>query len=246
MDKVKITLIKMGRIDHLVNFKKIKKWQSKIFEIVEIQCKENLPNSSIDDGFLDQKFTKDSLGKLIKCPQNSDIAVAITSCRFIDNFYLHRIGGKEVGLSLYGINEILDSQNISMENFIVNQLYYVSTLSKIVDIIKNEEVYDIVHRDTRGCLFDMNGDRTDIIHNTEKPIICDDCKGKIKQSQVSQDLLPILEKELKKIKKPFLLKVELYIKKYPLISMIISAIIAISINAVFGLIWKLIMLCVEK
>jgi hypothetical protein len=245
MNKIRITLVKIGHIDHLINFKKIKNWKSKLFEIVEIQCIENLPDSDIDDGYLDQKFAKESLGKFIDCPIDSNLVIAITSCRFIDNFYTHRIGYQKIGISLYGVKEILNNANIPIDNFIINQLYYICTLYSIVDITKNDEINEIVHRDMRGCLFDFCGDRTDILYNTEKPIICDDCKGKIKRKQIAQDLLPILEKELKKIRKPFFLKVELNIKKYPLVYMLLSAIIAIGINVFFGLIWKLIKLCIE-
>lgn len=239
MNKIKITLIKIGRIDHLVNFKKISKWQSKLFTIEEIQCVEYLPNSDISDGYLDQKFTRESLGELITCPNNSNITVAITLCRFVDNFYMHRIGSNQIGISLYGINEILNSRNISIENFIIKQLYEIVSLSLIVDLAENDEVYNIVHRDTRGCLFDMNGDRTNILYNTEKPIICDSCKEIFRRKQINQKMIQILDKELKKIRQPFILKVEGYIKEYPFVSMIISAIIALGISGLFKLIWKL-------
>ena len=238
MDKIKITLIRIGYVDRLINFKKIKKWKSKIFEIVDIQCIEHLSddiiNRSIQDGYLDLKYQKEDMDILIKeIPKNGNIAVAIIPYRFVDNHYLHRIDNRAV-VSLDGIKNILDIDNISIENFIIRQLYKLCARSLF------EECSN--HLDSRGCLYDMNGNRTHIIYNTEKPIICDDCKGKIKRCQVSQQALPTLEKELKKIKKTFLLKVELCIKKYPLLSIIVSAIVAIGITAIFDLIWELIII----
>ena len=240
MNKIKITLNKIGRIDHLVDIQKISKWQSKLFKIESVQCIDHLPNSDISDGYLDQKFKRETLGKITVCPNGSDIAVAITAYRFTDNFYMHRIGSGKIGISLYGINEILHSENISTENFIIKHLYEICALSLIVGI-DSDEVYDVVHRDTRGCLFDLNGDKLDILYNTEKPIICDSCKDIFRRKQINQKTIQTLEQELRKIQRPTIVKIERCIKKYPFVSMAVSAIIAISINAVFLLIWRLIL-----
>jgi len=245
MDKIKITLIKVGYIDHLINFKKIQKWKSKLFEITDVQCIEHLPNSDIIDGYLDQKFTKESLGKLINKSKNANITVAITSCRFIDEWYMHLIGDNCIGLSIYGINKILDNKNIPIETFIIKELYFINTLY-LLGVIDESAIFDIVHRDMRCCLFDFNGDRTEILYNTEKPKICDSCKNILKQKQFQQNTINILEKELNKIQRPFVLRIERYIKKHPFISMIISAFIAIGISAIFELIWKLIKFLLEQ
>ena len=245
--KKNLTIVKIGYVDHLVNFNKVKKWKSNIFDIVDIQTVEYLPNSESDDGYLDQKFTRESLQSIISCPKNSDFAVAITSYRFTDNFYLHRIKKNCAAISLYGIKEILESENISTENFIIKQFYEICALSIIVNGITNDmEVYNVVHGDTRGCLFDMNGDRKHIIYNTEKPIICNSCREKFNKKQISQGIISTFDKELRKIKKTTILKIERYIKKYPFISMIISALIALTINFLLKGIWKLLELLIEK
>jgi hypothetical protein len=234
MSKVKITVIKVGHIDHLINFNKIKRWKSKIFEIVDIQCVEHLSNSGIDDGFLDMKYSRENLSDIIKeIPQNTDVAMAIMLYRFTDNYYLHKDERRAV-LSLYGINDVLDRNNISMENFIVRQFYKLSALTLFNNCLN--------HRDTRGCLYDMNGNREDIIYNTETPLICDDCKSKIKKCQIPNNLLHLFEKELKKIKKPFFLKVELYIKKHPLFSMFLG----IGTGIVFSKIFDLVKFLIER
>ena len=238
--KTKITIVKVGYIDHILNSEKIRRWKSKLFEIVDIQTIEYLSDSEINDGYLDQKFSKESLSKVFSHSKNSDFTVAITSCRFDDNFYVHQINENRVGISLYGITEILKTENISIENFIIKQLYAVCALSLIANISDDNEVYDIVHLDTRGCLFDMNGNREDILYNTEKPIICESCKDKFKKKQIAQGTISNLNKELKRIQKPIILKLERYIKKYPLVAMIIGAIIAICISQIFELVWQII------
>lgn len=237
--KHKITLIELGYTKCLVDLNKVKKRTSKIFEITEIQCIDYLPKSDIEDGYLDTKYTNEKLQKLISCPKNSDFAVAIMPYKFMDNFYMHRIGKDCVVISLYGIPEILGLKNISTENFIIKQLYELCAIKCLIKDISSDDVYKFVHRDTRGCLFDMNGDRTDILYNTEIPIICDSCKDAFKRKQTNAQTISTFEKELRRIKKPMILRIERSIKKYPLASIGISGLIAISLNLLASLIWKL-------
>ena len=90
--------------------------------------------------------------------------------------------------------------------------------------MSSHEAYDMVHPDTRGCLFDQNGDKTDVIYNTEKPIICDQCKAFINSKSTSDGFIKEVESELKRIKKPLISSIELFIKKYPLFSVSLTLI----------------------
>ena len=42
----------------------------------------------------------------------------------------------------------------------------------------------------------MNGERSDILYNTEQPILCDECKGKFKSKQVELEIISQFEKEV--------------------------------------------------
>lgn len=236
--KIKVTIIKFGYIDHLIEVSKLKKWKSDLFEIVDIESVGYLPNCDIEDGYLDQKYAPEQLNKFISCPNSSDFAIAIMQYRFCDNFYMHRINGNSVGISLHGISEILERDNISIENFIIKQIYEVYALKSLFGNTPSEDVYKAIHQDTRGCLFDQNGYRSDIQYNTEKPIICDSCKGLFKSKQVNTETLQILEKELKRIDKALLLKFERFVRKQPLISLILSASLALSLSILANLIFR--------
>jgi len=243
--KIKITLVKIGYIDRFVDLKKIMKWRSGIFDIIEIQAVDYLPDSEMYDTYLDQKFTRDDLREIFSCPAGSNFAVAITSYRFIDNFYMHRIAQDRVGISLYGIPEILGIENISIENFIIKCLYEICAISLIADISNDAEVYGLIHRDTRGCLFDMNGDRTDILYNTEKPIICSSCTEKFNRNQTRQGIIPTFNKELRKIRKSTLLIIEGSIRKYPLFSIVLGALIGSAISSLFTPLFEILMVLIN-
>ncbi len=238
--KINITLVKIGQVEYLAEYSRITKWKSKLFKIRNIQCISDAPESDVNDEFLDNKYTKEGLKEIVTCPNESDLAIAIIPYRFDDNFYMHRLSNNCVGLSLYGITDILRCEGISMENFILKQIYEICALNYLVEGLSTDDVYNYVHLDTRGCLFDMNGDRQDILRNTEKPIICDSCKNKFGKKQIDPKYISILEKEIKRLKKPFILRIENIIKKYPLVSLAITALTAISLNLISNLIYELI------
>lgn len=237
--KYKVALIRLGHTQHLVDFQFIKKWKSKLFSITTIQCIEHLPDGDIADGYLDVKYSREKLQSLVSCPQDCDYAVAIMPYRFTDNFYMHRINANCVVISLYGIPDILKADNISIEHFIIKQLYEICAIKHLMSDISSDDVYNFVHLDTRGCLFDMNGERSDILYNTEQPIICEECKGKFKSRQVELEVISQFEKELKRIKKPAILLIERWIKRYPLFAMLLSALGAIFLNVIANLICEL-------
>lgn len=246
MKKIKIALVKLGHIDKILNIQKIEKWKSYFFKIESISCIENIPETEIKDFFLDQKFTKSQLSSNLICPQNADLVIGIMPYRFIDNFYLHRIDDNKALISLYGIKEILQSEMISLENFILKQFYEIAAIKHLFSDLISDDVYKLVHRNTLGCLFDLNGDRNDIIYNTEKPILCDACKSSIKKRQIEDKIIINLENELKRIKKPLILSIEMFIKKHPLLSVISSGLIAIILNLIASGIFSLILDLSEK
>lgn len=230
--KKKISIIKLGHVGRYFDMRVIQKWKSELFEVVSVQCVEHMPKANVCDSYLDQKYDREQLAEMIKCPTGSDLAIGIMPYRFVDNFYLHRVGSNCAVLSLYGIKDILREGSISIENFILKQVYEIVAISLMFDDISTDEIYDVVHADTRGCLFDLNGDKTDILYNTEMPILCDSCKGNIKKSQMETGLIEVLNNELHKIKKPIIVSVEKWIKKYPLVSILVAGLSAISLNLI--------------
>lgn len=234
--KYKVALIRLGHSQHLVDFQFIQKWKSKLFSVSGLYCVEHMPDSDIVDGYLDVKYSREQLKTLVSCPEYYDYAVAIMPYRFTDNFYMHRVSDKCVVISLYGIADILKAYAISLEHFIIKQLYEICAIRHLMKDLSSDDVYNFVHLDTRGCLFDMNGERTDILYNTEQPILCEECRGKFKGRQVEQEVILLLEKELRKIKKPLVLRLERWVKKYPLLAILLSALTAILFNIISTLI----------
>ncbi|MBE4080495.1 hypothetical protein [Vibrio parahaemolyticus] len=218
MEKVKIKLLFLGHPRHEINKNMLLGLKSKFFKVVGIESKERLPEARKNDGYLDVEYSVAEVSSMVGSPKNGDITFAIMNYRYDDGFYLHRLSPSAVCLSISGIDQLLISNGISLENFIIKNIYEVVALRFTLDTVCSDEAYDIVHVDTRGCLFDMNGDKFDVIYNTESPCICNECKSFINGKNIPEGFVADLEKELKNIRKPLLSRVEIFIRKYPLFS----------------------------
>jgi hypothetical protein len=228
---VKIKLIIIGHSDKVVNFDLIKKYKSKFFNFSDIERINNLPNPQKNDGYLDIKYTKAEIQTVMKDIEFDGLCIAIMNYGFDDNFYMHRVGNNKVCISIFELENILSEKKISIENFIIKNIYEIFIFYRIIkNLTNNKEVYEFVHSDTRGCLFDLNGDTRDIVYNTEKPIICDECKGKISKKSIPKNFLEDIQGELLKIDKPFIKKIENFISKYPLFSVLVTFLFSTFIN----------------
>lgn len=235
-----IKLIIIGHSDRIVDFNIILKHKSKFFKYIGIDSINNLPKSSKNDGYLDIVYSKDDIEKLLSDINFDGLCIAIMNYRFDDNFYLHRIGASKVCISIDGIENILSKKNISIENFIVKNTYEIFLFKILFNDLTDDKVYKFIHDDTRGCLFDLNGDKRDIIYNTEQPIICDECKGKISNYPIPENFIGDIQKELVKINKPLLEKIKIFINKNPKRSISLAVIIPVILNLISNWIYDLI------
>lgn len=237
---INIKLIIIGHSDRIVNFDLLKKYKSKFFKFSDIERVNSLPNPNKDDGYLDIVYSKEEISSIMQDIKFDGLCIAVMNYVFDDNFYMHRIENNKVCISIFGLENILSKKNISIENFIVKNTYEVFIFYKILQNLASNEIYQFVHKDTRGCLFDLNGNKEDIIFNTERPIICDECRGKINRKSIPKNFLEDIEKELSKIDKPRIKKIENFISKYPLSSIILTFIFTTSINIFSSWLWELV------
>jgi hypothetical protein len=241
MNMIKIKLIIIGHSDRVVNFDLMKKYKSKFFNFSDIERINNLPNPEKDDGYLDIVYTKAEIQTVMNHVEFDGLCIAIMNYGFDDNFYMHRVGNNKVCISIFELENILSEKKISIENFIIKNVYEIFIFYKIVkNLTDNKEVYQFIHTDTRGCLFDLNGDKRDIVYNTEKPIICDECKGKISKKSIPKNFLEDIQGELLKIDKPFIKKIENFISKYPLFSVLVTFLFSTFINLFSNWLWEII------
>ncbi|WP_294350554.1 hypothetical protein [uncultured Clostridium sp.] len=223
MKKIKIKLVQLGKQQHEDVFEKLKNYKSSIFE-VEIYRK-NLPECDYEWGY---RFH--TLKELLNAENNSDYDMCIG---FIDTIIENNYFGKRLDeyktyiISFYEVDEILQKENIDIFNYILLTMYKYITRYKLR--ISGEK---LVHDETRGCIFDMCGDKRNVIYSCNKPIICNECRSKIYKYDCDEEYIKNLEKELKKIKKTVYYRISDFIKKEPILSLIIGIVSSIVLNLV--------------
>jgi len=235
MSKVRIKLATIGHMPLNFDTEKIKKWKSSTFEIVEEI--DNYTLSCDSDGsnweFSDQ-LVKEQLPKKF----NADFMIAIVNVPIEDNWYARRLGNNQIVFTFNEIKEILGYSNIPIENVIYRILYAYTLLyrraeNRIPDL---GEVTGYTHDETRGCLFDMNGIKTDLIASCHEPIICDECQVKLGNGRVSKSDINLSKKEIKKIRKDLYFRILGGIKKHPVWAVFLSSLFAISLGVASSLI----------
>lgn len=237
MGKQKIKIIELGNLRKPLNRKWLGKHKSNLFEITEYSQREFLPRPSGNYGTLDVVYSKNEITILLKDEKYDGIIVGIMNYGYDDNFYMHRIGDNSMVVSIYGLRKILADEEICVENFILKNIYEAVAFYNIFGGLTNDGVYGMVHQDTRGCLFDLNGDRQDVIYNTEKAIVCEECKGRLKSSSLPDGFVHLLERGLTQIDKPLIKRVEVFIRRYPLVSFLGAILGATAINTASNFIY---------
>ncbi|MFK5892153.1 MAG: hypothetical protein QM504_02915 [Pseudomonadota bacterium] len=228
MDKIKITVATIGHMPADFDKNKITDWKSSVFSIDgEIESYSLNTNSDGDDW----EFTDSNLEEVLPACFNGDFLISIVNVPIELNWYSRRLNNNRVVFTFHECKEILNHFNIPLENIIYRVLYAYTLLYKRSGnkIPMTAEHTDFAHDETRGCLFDMNGLKTDIIYSCHNPIICSHCEEKLKQEKISNEVISKIKNE---IKKPLFYRLAEFIKKHPITSLIISAITAIILGAI--------------
>ncbi|MDD5229559.1 MAG: hypothetical protein PHN45_05745 [Methylococcales bacterium] len=225
MAKIKIKVISIGHLPLNFQPKKISSWESDLFEIdgsidnYALRCNSDGYNWEFSD-----ELIKEQLPDF-----NADFLIAIVNVPIEQNWYSRRIGKNSIVITYHEIKDILENHNIPLENVIYRLLYtyslvYIKAGRKIPDI---ENTFSFTHDETRGCLFDINGIKTDLIASCHSPKICDECQEKMRSDRVSNDVISLAQKEIRKIKKDLYYQILDFVKQRPIRSLIISTLFAL-------------------
>jgi len=231
MDKTKISIAVIGYMPADFDLRKISEWNSDVFSISGDIQSYTLNRDS--DG-IDWEFTDSSLEEILPEQFGGDFLIALVNVPIQLNWYTRRLSENRLVFTFFEISEILSHSNIPLENIVYRLLYaYTLTYKRCGNKIPMaREITNFTHDETRGCLFDMNGIKSDIIHSCHDPIICPHCVENLKKERVSNEIISKVQKEIKNIKKPLFFQIAEFVKKHPLWSLLISAVTAIVLGAI--------------
>ena len=230
-DKIKIKMIVVGSIPFVLNRNRISNWSSELFEISGNIDTHKLRTNS--DGakwrYLDQ-----NIRDILPVADGAvDFQVAIVSVPLEDNFYERRLEGNWIIVSTYEIRKYLAEANIPIENVILRVLYACALVfmfyGKQIPLTGAEDP-KLTHDETKGCLFDMNGDKSEVVFSCDHPILCQECQGTLGQ-KISRETIEKCQKEIRKIRKTPYYRITDYIKGHPIRSLAATVVGSVLIGA---------------
>lgn len=226
MSKIAVKIVTVGYLPADFSKEFIKKLKSNLFQETGVIESFSLnSNSDLDEwGYSDELLSSEVPKK-----ESEDILIVLTSVPLQDNYYTRRIENNTVIFTFHEIGNYLRYENIPLENVVKRLIYaYVLVLLRNNKKIPlSYEITNFTHDETRGCLFDMNGLKEDIVNSCHAPQICDDCTQRLLQEKVSNNVVKIAKSEIINIKKPKYFRIIDWVKRNPIWSIIISSIWAL-------------------
>lgn len=235
MEKVRIKVVTIGHLPLHLNLRQVSEWSSEVFELVgEI---DNFDLRCDSDGF-DWEFSDKLLREQLPAHTGADFLLAIVNVPIEANWYSRRLGNNQIVFTFSQIKEFLASENIPLENAILRVLYAYSLLyrrsgNKIPGFC---EAPTFTHDETRGCLFDMNGIKSDLVESCNKPVVCRECEERLRNERVSNQTIKKVQQEIGRIRKHLYYRVFDFVKAKPLVALAISSLFAIFLGVVGSLI----------
>ena len=235
MDKVKIKVVTIGHLPLHLNLKRVLGWSSEVFQLVGDIDSFSLRCDSDSDGWI---FSDSLLKEQLPKQFDADFLIAIVNVPIEDNWYSRRLGDNQIVFTYYQIKDFLMWENIPLDNAILRILYAYTLLYRRSDnkIPGFGEASSFTHDETRGCLFDMNGIKSDLIESCDTPTVCSECEERLRNERVSTQTIIITQKEIKKIRKPLYYRALGFVKAHPVAALVISSMFAIILGVVGSLI----------
>lgn len=234
MHPQKVTIVSLGSLKYPVNMSYLEEWKSQIIKISHGASVGHLPDAEGDNW----EYTSDQLGSLVHADNNASFTVALISARLEGNYYMRRLGDQVAVLSLYEMAEIVRFSDFTVEDYILRNVYQLAVLYAANGALIPPGAYSWSHDDVRGCLFDMNANKSDIVFSLHQPKLCDACKARVLSKQVDSRFLPELSKELQKIQKALYFRMSEWVKAHPILALIVAALSAISLNLIASVIFE--------
>jgi len=235
MDKVRIKLVIIGHMPLHLSLSEVSAWRSEVFELVggvdnfALRC-----DSDRGDWVFSDKLLKTQL----PAHTDADFLIALVNVPIEDNWYSRRLGGNQIVFTFSQIREFLAWENIPLENAIFRILYsYTLLYRRSGNKIPGFGVApSFTHDETRGCLFDMNGIKSDLVESCNKPIVCGECEERLRNERVSTQMIKTVQKEIRKIRKHLYYRAFDFVKAKPVATLVISSTFAILLGVAGSLI----------
>lgn len=234
MPKVKIQLAVLGHLPPDFDVRDLGLWRSKAFEISpEVESYQLTEDAHGPDW----EFTDAQFEGCIRRDPKCSLLIVFVSVKLENNWYLRRLSDDRLVFTFYELDQILRFQGLPLKNLALRVIYAaVLVYKRYKDRIPTaSEKTDYAHDETRGCLFDMNANKLDVVRSLHQPRLCESCVSHLKQTQVSNELLDVIQNELLWIKKPLADRIVSFVRAHTVLSIVLSILSAIVLGTAASL-----------
>lgn len=166
--------------------------------------------------------------------------IYVTNVPLENNYFSRILSGNKVVVTIHQIKEILEEAEVPLENFIIAMLYayslmYLSSQGSMNMAYENS----LAHNDANGCIFNQCGNKKEVVETCLRPHLCDVCKSHFLNNSVPTEQLKHINSKLRKLDRPIYYRLKYFIKKRPILALAISAISAIILSLIAGLLLEL-------
>lgn len=235
-DCISIHIVLLGTQLHLSTIKKLDTYHSNLFRIKSTSSIATLPETDLPCW----SYSKDVISSLLnKSNYDANITIAIIENRIEGNYFTRRLSDKSLVLTFYEAETILRDANIDLFNYLLITIYKTITMYRFSNNVLSKDSSKFIHDETRSCIFDMLGNKYDLVYSTSNACLCQQCEAYSEQIDLPSNYITTLKKELKKIRKTKYIRLTDFIKQKPIISLIITAIFSVILNVLSCYIFEL-------
>ena len=229
MQKVTIRVSVLGQLPPDFDLKALLRWKSSVFSVSNSAETYHLDD---DAEGIDWDYTDDQLERYLKLPFSEDFQLILVNVPLKYNWYVRRLTGNRAVFTFHEIADILRQNHIPLKNVVLRVLYALTLVYRRYEnrVPAGTESTDYTHDETRGCLFDMNASKRDIIYSCHQPRLCDACVTVHKNAQISNEQIGAVQKEIRHIKKPLFNRLTEFVRQHPILSFLISMLIALVVG----------------
>ena len=219
MNPIKINLVLLGNLKYPIDVASLEAWKSKIVKIQHGASVGHLPDAEGDDW----EYTDEQLSNLLSGDSNSDFTLGVINTPLEGNYYLRRLSDRVAVLSLHEMAEIVRYSDFAIEQYVLRNAYELAVLFIAAGKLIPSEYTTWAHDEVRGCLFDLNANKPDIVFSLHRPNLCQACKTRVSSKQVPAALIPTLESELTRIQKTLYVRMAEWVRSHPIAAIFITA-----------------------
>lgn len=229
----RIALVTVGSLQQSLDVAFLEGWSSALIEIHNAGTIEHTPDAS--GGWV---YRDEQLQHLIQPDPTSDFTIAVVNGPLEQNYYSRRLPANLVILSLHEIADILSVAHLRVEHFVLRAAYAHSIYRVLFrGAIPVSGEATLSHQEVRGCLFDLNVNKADIVKSLDPPAVCVACRARIPSAQTRPHYLPTLDGELRQIRRPLYFRISRWIQHHPVLSLAITVASALLLNVLSNAIY---------